>query len=186
MAEKLINISGVLLFGRIVEDVAIVSTTTQITNVVTNLQTPAPTTPPTPVTAADPDVPRKNVNKLLQNEIESAEAKLARIYGFAYEGHYYDLSKPALFLVHGAGTKLTPAAGHKDLATTSLVATSLEFASDVKVWSYDKSDLSIRMDVETGTFDQILLEVELSADRIKIQYAGQKARLRGGGPGNED
>ncbi len=47
------------------------------------------------------------------------------------------------------------------------------------VWIYDKGDFSIRMDVETGTFEQILLEVELSADRIKIQYAGQKARLRG-------
>jgi hypothetical protein len=30
-------------------------------------------------------------------------------------------------------------------------------AADVRVWEYDKGDFSIRLDVETGQFEQILL-----------------------------
>jgi hypothetical protein len=47
------------------------------------------------------------------------------------------------------------------------------------VWAYDKGDFTIRMDVESGTFDQILLETELSTDRVRMTFAGQTARLRG-------
>ena len=34
------------------------------------------------------------------------QPNLARIYGFSYEGVYYGLPGPAIFLVHGAGTQV--------------------------------------------------------------------------------
>jgi hypothetical protein len=34
----------------------------------------------------------------------------------------------------------------------------------MRVWIYDKSDLSMRLDAETGTFEQILLTAEASTD----------------------
>jgi hypothetical protein len=49
---------------------------------------------------------------------------------------------------------------------SGVVAADFEFADDVRVWSYDKADYTIRMDVETGMFEDVLLDI-----------------LGGGGPG---
>jgi hypothetical protein len=92
----------------------------------------------------------------------------ARIYGFSYEGTYYELLRPALFLVHGEGYAATEArTGAKGVvraarglgspSLTGLAAADFEFAEDLMVWSYDKADYTIRMDVETGQFEDILL-----------------------------
>ena len=35
---------------------------------------------------------------------------------------------------------------------------------DMKVWVYDKGDFSMRLDVETGTFEHILLDAELDEE----------------------
>src|SRR5439155_26928744 len=92
----------------------------------------------------------------------------ARIYGFAYEGTYYELPWPALFLVHGDGypasetrigkknaTRRARALG--DPSLTGLAAADFQFADDLMVWSYDKADYTIRMDVQTGMFEDVLL-----------------------------
>ncbi len=156
MSEKLIHASTILLFGRLVQDVKIVAAT--------DAEDPRP-------------LPRNSANNLLQKEVTQSsgqpERGLARIYAFSYEGHYYDLSKPALFVVHGPGDPaVTRAVEH-----TGLAASAVEFAPDVRVWAYDKSDLSIRLDIETGTFDQILLEGELRADRTRGSTSGFNVRL---------
>ncbi len=44
-----------------------------------------------------------------------------------------------------------------------------DFADELRVWSYDKADYTIRMDVETGMFEDVLL-----------------AAMSGGGPGGMD
>ncbi len=189
MAERLLFPSRVLLYGRVVVDLTI-----------------------GPQGAAIPEaVPLLGDNRFLQRQLDPPGAvpadapQIARIYGFSYEGHYYDLAKPALFVVHGPGVDAErpvpgpPGAGGAagppsrvarapdGTDRSGVASTPRSFSEDMMVWAYDKGDFSIRMDVETGTFEQILLEAELSADRIKIQYAGQKARLRGDrGPGNED
>ena len=176
MPESLLSSSRVLLYGRVVEDLKI--------------ERPAPN----PAPPAGPGANNFLRNQLAHNWNAPGKAQLARIYGFSYEGHYYDLATPALFLVHGNGDVAdTPAADARAARApesankTGVAATAKSFSDDMMVWAYDKSDLSIRLNIETGTIEQILLETELSADRIKIQYAGQKARLRGDrGPGNED
>ena len=58
---------------------------------------PATTLPP------PPPPPRLGGNNFLQAQLASPGARLARIYAFSYEGHYYDLGTPAIFLVHGPG-----------------------------------------------------------------------------------
>jgi len=90
---------------------------------------------------------------------------LARIYGFSFEGTYYDLPRPALFLVHGEGfdftefkvTKRSTARAPAEPSTSGLGASDFDFADDIRVWSYDKADYTIRMDVETGQFEDVLL-----------------------------
>src|SRR5262249_31206714 len=98
------------------------------------------------------------------------QARFARIYGFSFEGHYYDLPRPSLFLVHGNGTlaegpdpsnsfesqRWTRAPSSAD--RTGLGSQTGSFASDIRVWAYDKSDFSIRLDAMTGPLDQILLD----------------------------
>jgi hypothetical protein len=105
----------------------------------------------------------------LRNQLARPDAKLARIYGFSFEGHYYDLPKPAIFLVHTDGFPVDQAHHDRsDVDTSGVIARDWEFAStvggpaaDLRYWEYDKGDFSIRMDVETGPFEQILLAAAL-------------------------
>jgi hypothetical protein len=149
MAETLLSASNVLLFGRVVEDLQIVHT---------HNHNPF----------ADS---RKTANNLLGDQIEhdktvaGTKARFARIYGFSFEGTYYDLPRPVLFLVHGPGVPAETAPGASRVSRapdtpsrTGVAAPDFSFADDLMVWSYDKADYTIRMDVESGMFEQVLLE----------------------------
>lgn len=122
----------------------------------------------------------------------NAKPRYAKIYGFSYEGHYYDLGRPALFLVHGPGDLVTqenapqngsaaphPARAPRHPQLSGLAAQAFGFTDDIRVWSYDKGDYTVRMDVETGRFEQLLLEVELEEDELASFYSGQRARVSG-------
>lgn len=185
MAETLLSPSGILLYGRVLEDV-----TFQFVDPHTRGRA-APADPP----------PRLGGNKFLQAQLAAGRdgepdpnlvARLARVYGFSYEGHYYDLPKPAIFLVHGDGAD-PPDLRHDpegprpddarvsrapaDVDRTGVALTDSSFSEDMRVWAYDKGDFSIRMDVETGPFEQILLEAVLRPDQLQSYYGG--ADLRG-------
>jgi hypothetical protein len=43
-----------------------------------------------------------------------------------------------------------------------MAAADFQFSDDIRVWSYDKADYTIRMDVETGMFEQVLLDAYFS------------------------
>lgn len=182
MAETLLSPTGVLLYGRVLQDLS-------FNFVAVDSQGPHCGAPPPP---------RLGQNLFLQGPLQAANVRLARIYGFSYEGHYYDLAKPAIFIVHGDGTDpdepvptdtnanresrmaRTPA----DTDRTGVAGTSRSFSDDIRVWSYDKGDFSIRLDVETGSFEQILLQAEIRTERVQMHYSGDRARLRpprGGG-----
>jgi hypothetical protein len=141
--------------------------------------------------------PRLGDNNFLQNQLDAdredstKEPKLARIYGFSYEGHYYDLAKPAIFLVHGPGndpeawrpgTALPDARFDRapsDGDRSGIARTATSFAEDMRVWSYDKGDFSIRLDPESGPLEQILLQAELRPDKQQTYYSGQSAFASG-------
>jgi hypothetical protein len=104
-------------------------------------------------------------NRFLENQRKGMV--IARIYGFSYEGNYYDLPRTILFGVHGEGDLVTlesapaphPSRAPRQPSLSGVGAADFEFADDIRVWSYDKADYTIRMDVETGMFEQVLLDI---------------------------
>ncbi len=109
-------------------------------------------------------------DQLTENGSTKEKPGFARIYAISYEGTFYNLPKPAIYLVHGPGRKVggagkvrNPAAGSQPVITDSgVVAEEFDFESDVLVWEYDKGDFTLRIDIASGTFDDILLEATLS------------------------
>jgi hypothetical protein len=57
---------------------------------------------------------------------------------------------------------------------TGVNAADFEFADDVRVWSYDKADYTIRMDVLTGMFEQVLLDNFFDDVGTSTRLAGAK------------
>src|SRR5437764_14218144 len=91
--ETLLNQSTVWLFGRVMEDVEI--------NHSVYASIPVQAGPG----QGDPDVPEQaddTHNNLLLSQLR-ADSRIARIYAFSFEGVYYELARPALFVVHGPG-----------------------------------------------------------------------------------
>lgn len=163
MPETLLSASNILLFGRVVTDLAIVH----------NAQDPGP--PPAAITHDPFRIIRGRVsdgNQQLETLVNNNTANFARIYAVSFEGQFYELPAPVLFLVHDAGHPAettvgsSGGAGHARQSRapdnpdrSGLGAADFSFADDLMVWSYDKADYTIRMDVETGMFEQVLLDV---------------------------
>lgn len=92
--------------------------------------------------------------------------QLATVYGFEFEGHYYDLATPAVLLVHGK-PKSPKQAG-------AVVVSDPRLADDIKVWTYDKGDYSVRLDVSSGPLEAILLEDELDNAALAAETSGKR------------
>jgi hypothetical protein len=116
-------------------------------------------------------------NQLAENgENVANQAQFARIYAISYEGTFYNLPKPAIYLVHGpgravrgAGKRRHPGAAavveadnQPTVDDTGVIAEDFDLESDVRLWEYDKGDFTLRIDIASGTFDDILLEATLS------------------------
>jgi hypothetical protein len=91
---------------------------------------------------------------------------IARIYGFSFEGAYYGLPRPSLFLVHGPGAPGGSWFNNSTLEQAGVAAREWDFSgnqnpNDIVYWEYEKSDFSIRLDPEAGPFEQILLQMAL-------------------------
>jgi len=117
-------------------------------------------------------------NNLLDTQID-ATSQFARIYGFAYEGTFYELPEPAIFMVHGPGKSATDdnkpgnlaARAPNEPSQSGVAAADFQIANDIRVWSYDKADFSIRMDTMTGMLEQILLDLYFGFDSPAISGA---------------
>ncbi len=156
MPETLLSPSNIMLFGRVVEDLEIRHGGSEHNPFV---------------------IPRESASSFLAKELSHARGegkerellgRFARIYGFSYEGRYYELPMPTLFLVHGDGADpervavdARAARAPDDSSRSGMAAQDFSFADNVRVWSYDRADLSIRLDVDSGTFEQILLDLVL-------------------------
>ncbi len=131
---------------------------------------------------------RLGKNAFLAEQIE--DGSFARIYGFSYDGTYYDLARPLLFLIHGDGqpavlsSNITTAGGPPDVKTEAnlaraprtpsdigVAAADFEFADAIRVWSYDKSDFTICLDVDSGMFEDVLLAPFFSGDGFGLSGA---------------
>jgi hypothetical protein len=108
--------------------------------------------------------------------------QFARIYAFSFEGAFYNMPKPSIFLVHGPGTVIDMTSASQGYRTTldqsGVIAREWEFSAqknlDMVFWEYEKGDFSIRLDTEAGQFEQILLATSLrsGADRADRSGAG--------------
>lgn len=186
MAESLLSLSNVLLFGEKASDLAVVNSGIAAegegaaANAATNENAQPGVRPPR-------EGKRHGENRQLGAQLAHANACFAKIYGFSYEGRYYDMARPTLFLVHGPGELVTladnnapnPSRAPREPSLSGLSAADFDFADEIMVWSYDKADYTIRMDVDTGRFEQLLLLAEMDEDELASFYSGQRARTGG-------
>jgi hypothetical protein len=113
------------------------------------------------------------VDQKFEGKIAVDPATLARIYAFSFEGAFYNLPRPAIFLVHGLGKPIIGSgtydesgginAGNPVMDHSGIPAREFVFETDVRYWEYDKDDLSLRLDSFSGTLEDILIEAALSS-----------------------
>jgi hypothetical protein len=119
----------------------------------------------------------------------------ARIYGFSFEGAYYQLPRPSIFLVHGGGQPVGNWAYPSTVEGSGVAAREWDFSgltgpiganppppnpADLWYWEYEKSDFSIRLDPEAGPFEQILLAAALRSGADMADRSGQGLGIRSG------
>ncbi len=150
------------------------------------------------------DLTKLGKNNFLYEQIQDPDARLARIYAFAYEGVLYFLPKPYIFLVHKAGQQVIEPSRYDDLSAEQkaagatidhwgVVAKIDRFADDVFVWNYDKEDFSLRIDIVSGPLSEIALEPAMAgdsstsrADMTSRAHMAMRAHMSGNGDGNSD
>jgi hypothetical protein len=161
MPETLLTSHAILLYGREVLGVTLARASDAMT------MEPPDSEEPGALAQAQAAAPGPlGENRFLEKQLEADGARLARIYAFSFEGHYYDLPKPVIFLVHGAGSdpeavrQPNSRAGRApaDADRTGVASSPGSFSEDIRVWTYDKGDFSLRLDPDSGTLEQILLE----------------------------
>ncbi|MEM9331920.1 MAG: pentapeptide repeat-containing protein [Pseudomonadota bacterium] len=93
-------------------------------------------------------VPEKKTN----GKKEEPALEIARVYGYSFNGSYYEMASPCLFQVSG---KSEPA------KKVEVPGPNLDdddpFYESLQVWEVNKSDKTIRLDVDAGTFESVLL-----------------------------
>jgi hypothetical protein len=102
---------------------------------------------------------------------------LARIYAFSFEGAYYPLPRPAIYLVHGLGQPVGNWANPSSLDQSGVMAREWDFSgnllpNDLVYWEYEKGDFSLRLDLDAGPFEQILLQMALRSGADRTSGAG--------------
>ena len=109
-------------------------------------------------------------NNFLRSQLttknKDRKQQFATVYGFEFEGHYYDLPAPAILLVHGDPVSPKSAG--------AVVYPDPRLNIDIKVWSYDKNDFSIRLDIESGPLEAILLEQALDSSGVAAQTSAKR------------
>ncbi|RLK03571.1 hypothetical protein [Ruegeria conchae] len=129
----------------------------------------------------------RGVNNFIGDQF-GGDARLARIYGFAYDGTYYEMPEPTIFLVHGAGDSATggnlpygfklqtsndadaqdttqqAARAPMNPSVSGVAAADYQMANDIRVWNYDQADYTIRMDIAAGQIEEVLLDVYFEYD----------------------
>ncbi len=85
------------------------------------------------------------------------------IFGYAYEGHTYQLPKPKVMLIP-AKPKLIPAddSGYQ-----------LKEKAGYRVWLVDKLDQCVEIEINQGFIEQLVLDANLPGKRSPTMYAGR-------------
>jgi hypothetical protein len=112
--------------------------------------------------------------------LKQTNLHLAYILAFSYEGRYAPFHTPALFIVRTPGDPVVEAGKAIDPARLGLAHLdgTITFASDLKYWTYDRSDQTIRLDLASGTLQQLVIDSETGgAHGHRIDLVGQESSL---------
>ena len=110
----------------------------------------------------------------IERKLRQPDQGFARIYSFSFEGHYYRLPRPLLFLLSGAGRRPDedPTAWDfwdRHLAFSTKFAGTAgkewQFSDDLRVWAVDRKDLAVCLDVEIANYQELLLDSMIAARR---------------------
>lgn len=89
---------------------------------------------------------------------------LARIYGFSYLGNYYKIPNPPVMRVYGPGIEVQPGLDPENtMSTLGVEFKDQDFVSEIRMWSSDHLDVTVRIDITIGWLREILLDPEMSA-----------------------
>ena len=88
--------------------------------------------------------------------------RLARIYGFSYQGSYYKLPEPTVLIVYGEGAPVIPPVEGAAPTFPGVEFNGLTFAAGVLMWEQDRSDYSVRIDITPGWLSDVLLDPGMS------------------------
>ena len=109
--------------------------------------------------------------------------RLARIYSFSYEGQYFKLPYPLIYLVWGEGecpdANEGPGLPRFETQNTGLEGKGWRFASDIRVWKMDKHETSMAIDVEVGKLEDILIDPICSEEDDELLTSRGKMASRG-------
>jgi hypothetical protein len=101
--------------------------------------------------------------------------RMAYIFAFCHEGRYMPFQVPAMFLVNGRGQPV-----HKDgkVDLVQLGLASLEpnivFASDLRFWAVDRWNFVVRLDVNSGPLQKVVINAETAGGSgRRIDLVGQ-------------
>jgi hypothetical protein len=165
MAETLLTPSSIKLFGRVVKGIKYDKAHAGITTGLGD-------------------------NKFLQKQLEAGgkdnDPNFARIYAFSFEGAYYPIPRPPIFLVHGPGHLVGNWVAPSTVDQSGVAGREWDFSGnypnpqpdnfppphpipapphprpdDLVYWEYEKGDFSLRLDLDAGPFEQILLQMAL-------------------------
>jgi hypothetical protein len=175
--ETLVGDSTIYLFGRVMEDIRLA--VPQDVYRIGDEHKPGDGEPRR--------LRRPSPNHLVVDQLRSPDALIARIYAFSFQNEFFELVKPALFVVNGEGE--TPIRSDDDLqdddmidrrgderkqrdygfpiGLTGLAQMGGNLATELRVWAYDRDDFSVRLDIMTGSFDRILIEHEFAEEGLQ-------------------
>ncbi len=104
---------------------------------------------------------------------EGNPAKLSAgiIYGYAYEGHCYDLPKPKIMLI--------PA--DPEMPKCDDCGYDAKAPCDYRVWVVDKLDECVEIEVNQGFVEELVLEANMPGKRSPSTYRATMAMAHRGG-----
>ena len=108
---------------------------------------------------------------LLVASLESEDVmECGIIYGYAYEGHCYDLPKPKVMLIPAQSIAVQPDDCGYDKKTP-----------EYRVWVVDKLDQCVEIEVNQGFVEQLVLDANMPGKRSPSTYRATMALSHRGG-----
>src|SRR5215467_1700180 len=134
MPESLLSVSEILLYGRVLSDITVEQDASiQVEETAKNERGRESKKTVTKKIETHAEAP--GAANLLASALRSRHRPyLARIYAFAYEGHYYDLAKPVIFLVHDKGKAVGGPLDRTGIDNSGIAAAAAEYAEDLRMW----------------------------------------------------